>query len=322
MKGLRIHCSKIHGVSNIAVNSENKNGNQEDEENQIFHIAKYKSTIYLLKRIPKGARILAANKFASVVEECVSKNDFHSWENLLLFSYKTLFNPNRKDDSRLVSSVKKNISSFTIPSGKKQKGCTRKRYDNEEEFMLRIESKVSDFDIRGAVKLLTSNDSIAIEDETTLNELKKKHPKPSRPLKIPEKQSDPQIHLNVSEKQVKKSILSFKNGSAGGIDGFYPQYMKDMISKHTGDEGVKALKSLTKLINLILRGEVDDRICQFLYGASLCALEKKRWRYSSYCNKKFHQEISLKACLPTCPKNMGEYLRPHQLGFATNLVHL
>lgn len=120
LKGLRIHCSKIHGVSNITINSEEEHGNKKVEESEIFRIAKYKSTNHLLKRIPKGARILAANKYASVLEECVSKNDFYSWENLLLFSYKTLFNPNRKEDSSLVSAVKKNILAFTIPTEKKK----------------------------------------------------------------------------------------------------------------------------------------------------------------------------------------------------------
>lgn len=75
--------------------------------------------------------------------------------------------------------------------------------------------------------------------------------------------------------EVKKSILSFKNGSASGIDGFSPQYMNDIISKHTGDDGIKALWSLTRLVNIILSGEVNSDVCKYLYGASLCALEKK-----------------------------------------------
>jgi hypothetical protein len=43
-----------------------------------------------------------------------------------------------------------------------------------------ILAKVTDFDIGGAVKLLSSDDSLASFNEDVAEELKKKHPLPSR----------------------------------------------------------------------------------------------------------------------------------------------
>jgi hypothetical protein len=48
-----------------------------------------------------------------------------------------------------------------------------------------VETKVTDFDIKGAVKLLSSDDSLASFNEDVAEELKK-HPSPSRELFFPD----------------------------------------------------------------------------------------------------------------------------------------
>jgi hypothetical protein len=45
-----------------------------------------------------------------------------------------------------------------------------------------VEAKVVDFDIKGAVKLLSSDDSLASFNENVAEDLKKKLPSPSREL--------------------------------------------------------------------------------------------------------------------------------------------
>jgi hypothetical protein len=49
----------------------------------------------------------------------------------------------------------------------------------------KVEAKVADFDIRGAVKLLSSHDLLASFNEDVVEELKKKHPSPSGELFFP-----------------------------------------------------------------------------------------------------------------------------------------
>jgi hypothetical protein len=80
-----------------------------------------------------------------------------------------------------------------------------------------IEAKMNDFDVKGSVRLLSSNDTLATFDDETLEILKSKHPQPSRKLIFPNiNLTDCQI-LNVNEIEVKKAINSFPCGSAAGI---------------------------------------------------------------------------------------------------------
>lgn len=48
----------------------------------------------------------------------------------------------------------------------------------------RIEASVHDGDFRGAVRLLTTECALALNNDNTLNALKSKHPVPSRSLII------------------------------------------------------------------------------------------------------------------------------------------
>jgi hypothetical protein len=45
-----------------------------------------------------------------------------------------------------------------------------------------VEAKVADFNIKGTVKLLSSDDPLVSFNEDVAEELKKKHPSPSREL--------------------------------------------------------------------------------------------------------------------------------------------
>lgn len=78
----------------------------EDKINQL------KQNVRILKRIPKGARIVAAYRLAELMKETASKNDTTSWENLLLFPFKAFKVPdnNKKSLTKLVkSNIKMNL---------------------------------------------------------------------------------------------------------------------------------------------------------------------------------------------------------------------
>ncbi len=184
-KGLRIHSALKH--RGIPLNDSKINEDSSEEKDQLKYIGTYKRKFRLLHRIPKGARILAASMLTSILNDCISNNDDETaWENLLLFSYKALHAPEKSKSNSLVASVKLNISNFVLPHVNNLKGYKRNAKTTEEKLIERVEAKVADFDIRGAVRLLTSSDSIAISDNNTLHELQQKHPSPSRPLEYPE----------------------------------------------------------------------------------------------------------------------------------------
>jgi hypothetical protein len=71
-----------------------------------------------------------------------------------------------------------------------------------------VEAKVVDFDIRGAIKLLSSDDSLASFNEDVAEELKKKHPSPSRELFFLDPSKPGDISLIVS-KTFEKLLIPF-----------------------------------------------------------------------------------------------------------------
>jgi hypothetical protein len=83
----------------------------------------------------------------------------------------------------------------------------------------------------------------------------------------------------LKEKWANLKKLAVRNhapaGSSPGLDGMRPQYLKDIISLSAGEAGQKALRALTNMCNFLLSGQLPSEICHLLYGASLCALNKK-----------------------------------------------
>ena len=71
------------------------------------------------------------------------------------------------------------------------------------------------------------------------------------------------------------AIRSFPNGSSGGIDGLRPQHLKDLTAGTNGVAGQDLLVALAKVGNIMVAGNVPEPIINVLYGASLCALNKK-----------------------------------------------
>jgi hypothetical protein len=103
-----------------------------------------KRNIQILRRIPKVARFSASGKLASIINNCLNSNSLLAWENLLLFAYKS-FNINEYNVKNLTLKIKNNIASFSLPTS-----ISKNKFSNS--LGRRIEAKVNDFDIKGAVK--------------------------------------------------------------------------------------------------------------------------------------------------------------------------
>jgi hypothetical protein len=127
-------------------------------------------------------------------------------------------------------------------------------------------------DVRGAVRLLASDDTIAPNTPDTLQELQEKHPAGQRPVC-----QAPDI-TNVAlttEAQVLRAIKSFSPGSAGGPTGLRPQILKDVVGDANTELRPAVLASLTRFINTLSRGQVPVTIRPLFFGANLTALTKK-----------------------------------------------
>ena len=72
-----------------------------------------------------------------------------------------------------------------------------------------------------------------------------------------------------------KAIIFFPNGSSAGLDTIVPLVFKDLISKSNGNARLILIKSLNKLLNLLLgEGKVPEKLRLFFFGAKLIALVK------------------------------------------------
>jgi hypothetical protein len=128
-----------------------------------------------------------------------------------------------------------------------------------------VETKVADFDIKGAVKLLSSDDSLASFNEDVAEELKTKTFFTISRTFFPDAFKPGDFSLIVNEQNVREAINSFPASSSPDLDGMRPQYLKDIISLSAGEEGQQALRALTKLCNFLLSGQLPSEICHLLY---------------------------------------------------------
>ncbi|XP_031348412.1 uncharacterized protein LOC116174613 [Photinus pyralis] len=180
-----------------------------------------------------------------------------------------------------------------------------------------VEAKIEDFDVQGAIRILSSDEKLAPFDKNTLDSLATKHPAPSRDLSFPDPPDGSLEHYPLIEHEIQKSINSFPAGSSPGIDGLRPQFLKDIISKSAGDAGKRVLTAITKLCNFMLDGKVHPEILPILYGATLCALHKKDGGIRPIAvGNTLRRLVGHTACTKS-NEQIQKRLAPHQVGVAT-----
>jgi hypothetical protein len=159
---LKIHVDKYHVDNNLSTSSTSST------ESITKLLINLKLQLPTIRRLPKACRHLAADKLSSIINNCLSTKSLSSFENLLLFSYRA-FNVAEKSDKSLNKHIKENLSNFEVPQIR-----TGSKKRTNLSLAKKVEAKVADFDIRGAVKLLSSDDSLASFNEDVAEELKKK----------------------------------------------------------------------------------------------------------------------------------------------------
>lgn len=245
-----------------------------------LYLANLKSTVPTLRHVPRGARLEVARALTATLRELCSSNTVPVWRKLLLFSYKVLRVPEKSEKIKnLTSFVKKQASVFLESSGVDPEiplyptrsssnsaghGCDVKK----------IEAKLADCDISGAIRLAISEDSIAPQSAETLAALQGKHPEHPQPMNLPDcDNADPPIQFETTD--VINAISTFPPGSAGGLDGLRPQILKELLHPQLGETGENLAVAITDLCNMICNGNVLADVAPILFGASLTALIKK-----------------------------------------------
>ena len=277
----------------------------------------------LLKRIPKGARPAAANLLLKLNRDVLQHPLLtSSWSKLLGFSSACLAKPSRGGKSRnLTTQIVKQIFQYEhgvveSPSelpGFRPTRCTKpaKAYD---EIIARTASvKLEDGDFKGAVRLLCSNDRLAVPDESTFDELRRLHP-----AAPPDRRPVPTAitpSLQVSPSAVRAAIRSFPNGSAAGPDGLRPQHLKDLLIGTSDDNDSQLLVAVTDLTNLLLEGKIPSSVRVSLFGANLLAISKNNGGIRPIAVGYVWRRLAAKVACNHARELSTTLLAPHQLGF-------
>ena len=119
----------------------------------------------------------------------------------------------------------------------------------------RASAKLQEGDIRGAVRCLNSEESLAPWSDTTLLGLQSKHPpRPADSRSLPISSSP---SMSVTANDIRIAIKSFSPGSAGGRDGLRPQHLKDMTENQIG---VTLCEALCDFSNLVRAGKITETV--------------------------------------------------------------
>ena len=73
----------------------------EDDTDLALHLARLRQTRRVIRRIPKGARIPAADAMTALIDKAVEQNTELSWARLLLFPFLALCVPVRETTKEL-----------------------------------------------------------------------------------------------------------------------------------------------------------------------------------------------------------------------------
>ena len=140
-------------------------------------------------------------------------------------------------------------------------------------------SKIALGDIRGAIRILSSENHVLPITEENYEALKLKHPTMPIDYSPPAEPSNADRDFSplITRQELRKCINSFKRGSGSGHDGLTPDHLKDLINENLGICADDLLDSMCVLLNeTVLPGKVPGAIRPIFYGAKLIALSKKR----------------------------------------------
>ena len=290
--------------------------------------------VRIISRIPKGARYLAASKLTEILNICVDENTTEAWAELFHFAWRRLYQPHhdpgglgRRPNSSLTTKLKHQLNAqdpAPLTSNNKVQKQQRKKVQEFEKnvsdrLSRRVDHMIAEGNIRGAIRALTSETGLAPFDNSTAELLRAKHPQPASDEGNlnPSGTENTVTSFSCTKGEVQKAINSFPPGSAGGPDGLKPIHIKDMVSRSSGDAGGNLLTAITALVNQIIKGSVCTQALPILFGASLCALEKKTGGIRPIAVGNTLRRVAGNVLSQKVQKEMGSKLRPVQLGYGT-----
>jgi len=290
-----------------------------DASDVIHHPARCRQ-IGLLKRIPKGARPAAANLLQKLINDVLFyPSSQQSWSRLLDFPSACLAKPTRGGKSHsLATTIVKQVRHYELgteldPQPVRRRPVERSKpaKTQDETIASMASAKLEDGDVKGAVRLLCSDDTLAATTAETFAKLGPLHPPaPADRRPAPTTDTPP---LQVSPAAVRAAILSFPAGSSAGPDGLRPQHLKDLLVGSTDDSPL--LLAVTGLTNMLLRGDTPTSVRGTLFGANLLAIAKKTGGIRPIAVGYVWRRLAGKVACSHVRAASATLLAPRQLGF-------
>lgn len=237
----------------------------------------------ILRRITKGARTQAAEVLSGIIHRVTSVNDPEAWLDLFSFPLVALQLPRKSDKVKnLTTWVKSNIERWrqqgrsALPASVAE--ARQPVLAPEAQGAKRVEAKVAEGNVHGAVRLLISDDVLALPDHSALTSLTSKHPPHPTPATFPEAPMPAPALAPVAAQEVDAAVRSFNQGSAGGMDGPLTGALRDLLLDQSVAHRDTLLDAIAELVDVLFQGAVPPEVCPIFFGATLIALNKKDGR--------------------------------------------
>ena len=224
----------------------------------------------------------------------------------------------RKNNS-LATVVNKKIANFEkgIVEKVKTVGPKKKKFKPPSMANL-VASKMAAADVKGAVRIASSDDSVLKPSPEIKKKLEEKHPKPPEDTNMPP--FNPLPGVVCDRRSVLEGIRSFPPGSSGGPDGLKPQILKDLTEDSLGEDAKNLLDALVLFFNeIVFKGKVPIEACAFFYGGNLIALSKKCGGIRPIAIGNTLRRLASKIAMSSVTELQKELFWPHQLGVGVKL---
>ena len=269
----------------------------------------------LIEHIPKSARNASGCLLSTLIDKVVSDpSSLDAWEYFLSFGPAILSKPRRGGRKiNVTNTIKKRIADFKGPTSivYQEPGNYRQR-DHISTLASAVSSKIEQGNLKAAVRLICSDEPPAAPTAESARLLQVKHPSAHADRRQLPDLLPPQGCLSISSVEITKAVMSFPNGSSGGLDCLRPQHLKDLVSGSERCERLAA--SIAGLVNLLFQGSCPGEVQKVFFGGNLIALSKKDGGVRPIAVGSVWRRLAAKCANTFAADKVAAYLAPTQLG--------
>ena len=287
-----------------------------------------------LQHVPKGARDAWARVVGEALEDLVSQPaSIDVWSLWFMLPRCILYNPPRGGRSHWTEKLKiirgrikrwrdgdhLGLWHEVLEMQDKLSGRRRPKKISPESMRSanarRARRAMEDGQYRKATQALTS-DGLAEASPEVLAEMLAKHPQDDLPLISHLPLPTP---IKIDEATVVKAMKSFPNGTAPGPSALRANHLKEAVFCPSPDRANTTLKALSRIVNILISGQVPPEVVPHLCGATLLATKKKSGGFRPIAVGEVLRRLTSKCVSKAIRSEAFEALTPLQLGVGVSV---